>query len=44
MSKNELKAITKKKAQADSEPVGAANWRKGQDVVPQPESDDDASN
>lgn len=34
----------KKKAQADSEPVAAANWRKGQDVVPQPESDDDASN
>lgn len=38
------KGKKKKKAQADSEPVAAANWRKGQDVVPQPESDDDASN
>ncbi|MEE8373632.1 MAG: transcription termination factor NusA [Dehalococcoidia bacterium] len=37
------KGKKKKNVEADSEAVAAANWRKGQDVVPQPEPDDDAS-
>jgi len=36
------KGKKKKKVKADSEAVGATNWRKGQDAVPQTEFDDDA--